>query len=179
MSVWPGFTSDVQPDPCRHSWADSARGRLLASAEPLRAKYVQAVGQRRSPGLVRTARPSGSARVGSRCGQPWWSAIADLASSSRSQVAIRTACVAARLTWEAPSVNVRWRPSLAMAIVTHLVTRPVSVTGGSGPVDLPIFRRLCTSRRVRHRLPERAMPQIGSLGVHRHRHVSRAVVSRR
>ena len=41
------------------------------------------------------------------------------ASMSRSQVAIRTACVAARLTWEAPSVNVRWRPSLAMGIVTH------------------------------------------------------------
>ena len=27
------------------------------------------------------------------------------------------------LTWELPSVSVRWRPPLAVAIVTHLVTR--------------------------------------------------------
>ena len=31
-------------------------------------------------GVAVTACPSGSACVGSRCGQPWWSAIADLAS---------------------------------------------------------------------------------------------------
>jgi hypothetical protein len=29
------------------------------------------------------------------------------------------------LTSERSSVNVRWRPPLAVAIVTHLVTRPV------------------------------------------------------
>lgn len=43
-------------------------------AERLFAKYVRAVGYRRSPGLAATARPPGSARVGPRCGQPWWSA---------------------------------------------------------------------------------------------------------
>jgi hypothetical protein len=55
----------------------------FSSRDPLLAKYAQAVGQRRSPGLVITARPSGSARVGSRSGQPWWSAITDPATSSR------------------------------------------------------------------------------------------------
>ena len=44
------------------------------------------------------------------------------ASSSRSQVAAPTASAGARLTWEAPSVDVRWRPLLAVAIVTHFVT---------------------------------------------------------
>jgi hypothetical protein len=45
------------------------------------------------------------------------------ASSSRSQVPIRTASAAACLTWEALSVDVRWRPRLSAVIVTHLVTR--------------------------------------------------------
>src|SRR5262249_34894221 len=47
------------------------------------------------------------------------------ASSSRSQLAGRTASSASSLTWQPPSVNVRWRPPLVVAIVTHLVTRPV------------------------------------------------------
>jgi len=46
-----------------------------------------------------------------------------MAFCSQSQVAGPTASGAARLTWEPRSVNVRWRPLLAMAIVTHLVTR--------------------------------------------------------
>jgi hypothetical protein len=45
------------------------------------------------------------------------------ASSSRSQVTVSTASAASCLTWERPSVDVRWRPPLAVAIVTHLVTR--------------------------------------------------------
>jgi hypothetical protein len=45
------------------------------------------------------------------------------ASSSRSQVASRAASTAACLTWERPSIDVRWRSPLTMAIVTHLVTR--------------------------------------------------------
>ena len=45
------------------------------------------------------------------------------ASSSRSQVAVPTASGAACLTWERPSVSVRWCPLLAVVIVTHLVTR--------------------------------------------------------
>jgi len=45
------------------------------------------------------------------------------ASSSRSQVAARATSAMAYLTWERPSVDVRWRPSLAVAIVTQLVTR--------------------------------------------------------
>ena len=31
--------------------------------------------------------------------------------------------VVAHLTWELPSVDVRWRPRLTVVIVTHLVTR--------------------------------------------------------
>jgi hypothetical protein len=44
------------------------------------------------------------------------------ASSSQSQSAMRTARTRPRLTWEAASISVRWCPSLAAAIVTHLVT---------------------------------------------------------
>ena len=39
------------------------------------------------------------------------------------QVTVRAARAAACLTWEAPSVGVRWRPLLSVVIVTHLVTR--------------------------------------------------------
>lgn len=46
-----------------------------------------------------------------------------LASSSRSQITTRMASAATWLTLEASSIVVRWRPSLATAIVTHLVTR--------------------------------------------------------
>ena len=45
------------------------------------------------------------------------------ASSSRSQVAVRAARAAACLNWQRSSVSVRWRPRLAVVIVTHLVTR--------------------------------------------------------
>jgi hypothetical protein len=46
------------------------------------------------------------------------------ASSSRSQVQTRTASTAAFLAWDGPSVGVRWRPPLSVAIVTHFVIRP-------------------------------------------------------
>jgi hypothetical protein len=49
-----------------------------------------------------------------------------LASSSRSQVQTQTASAVARLAWDRPSGGVRWRPSLAVVIVTHLVTRPLA-----------------------------------------------------
>jgi hypothetical protein len=45
------------------------------------------------------------------------------ASSSRSQVPMRTASSTSCLTWKLPSVSVHWRVPLEMAIVTHLVTR--------------------------------------------------------
>ncbi len=45
------------------------------------------------------------------------------ASSSRSQVQTRTASAAARLAWDRPSVGVRWRPPLAVAIVTWSLSR--------------------------------------------------------
>src|SRR5262249_11458500 len=37
-----------------------------------------------------------------------------------------TTSTAARLSWDRPSVSVRWRPPLSVAIVTHLVTRPLA-----------------------------------------------------
>jgi len=46
-----------------------------------------------------------------------------MASSSRSQIAVWPASALARLTWQALSVDVRWRPPPSVAIVTHLVTR--------------------------------------------------------
>jgi hypothetical protein len=46
-----------------------------------------------------------------------------VASSSRSQVVVRTASAEARLTWERLSVSVRWHPLLVVAIVTHLDTQ--------------------------------------------------------
>ena len=48
------------------------------------------------------------------------------ASSSRSQVAVLTTSVAACLTWDRPSVSVRWRPLLVVVIVTQLVTRSLA-----------------------------------------------------
>jgi hypothetical protein len=51
----------------------------------------------------------------------------DLASSSRSQVAVPTASAATCLAWETLSAKVRWRPWLSVAIVTHLVTQPPSI----------------------------------------------------
>jgi len=50
------------------------------------------------------------------------------ASSSRSQVTAWTASAAACLAWEAPSIDVRWRPPLVIAIVTHLATRLASTS---------------------------------------------------
>jgi hypothetical protein len=47
-----------------------------------------------------------------------------VAPSSRSQVQTRTASAAVSLAWDRPSVGVRWRPPLSVAIVTHFVTRP-------------------------------------------------------
>jgi hypothetical protein len=45
------------------------------------------------------------------------------ASSSRSQVQMPPASAASCLTWDRTSVSVRGRPTLAMAIVTHLGTQ--------------------------------------------------------
>jgi hypothetical protein len=49
-----------------------------------------------------------------------------LASSSRSQVAARAASAAARVACGRPSVRVRWRPPLSVAIVTQFVTRSLA-----------------------------------------------------
>lgn len=52
------------------------------SRDCLRAKYNRAVGESRSPGISTGRHLSGSADVGSRCGQPWWSAIRRLSSGN-------------------------------------------------------------------------------------------------
>jgi hypothetical protein len=76
------------------------------------------------------------------------------ASSSRSQVLTGTASAAARLTWERPSVGVRWRPLLAMAIVTHLVTRPPCTCWKAWCVDPSDFQKDFQSTRVHYSPPE-------------------------
>ena len=71
--------------------------------------------------------------------------VLHVASSSRSQVAIRTASAAARLTWERPSANVRGRPPVAVAVVTHLdtqsLTRPWSLALQRPPVAACVWKR--------------------------------------
>jgi hypothetical protein len=57
----------------------------------------------------------------------------DAASSSRSQIAVRTARAAVRLIWERPSVNVCQRPAMNVPIVTQLVTRLASDPVGDQP----------------------------------------------
>lgn len=54
---------------------------------------------------------------------PWPSPRERVASSSRSQIAMRTASAGESLTWEAPSVGIRWSPPLSVAIISHLITR--------------------------------------------------------
>jgi hypothetical protein len=53
-------------------------------------------------------------------------ALLALASSSRSQCAMRTARAAACLAWEPLSAGFRWRPLLSVVIVTHFVTRSLA-----------------------------------------------------
>jgi hypothetical protein len=60
--------------------------------------------------------------------------VPHVASSSRSQIAVRTARAAVRLIWERPSVNVRQRLVVNVPIVTQLVTRlAIESVRGFGP----------------------------------------------
>jgi hypothetical protein len=97
----PGHRSAADAD----GWEGSSGVAALAAAptrrDRLLANYAQAVDPSRLPGQTVSGRPSGSARVGPRCGQLWWSALTDLASSSRSHQAMRAASAAACLTWKA------------------------------------------------------------------------------
>jgi hypothetical protein len=65
------------------------------------------------------------------------------ASSSRSQLAMRTTTASACLTWELPSIGVRWRPLLSVVIVTHLVTRSLDLRSSSDSRE----RRDCSPSR--------------------------------
>jgi len=77
------------------------------------------------------------------------------ASSSRSQVAMWTTRAAACLTWEAPSVGVRWRPLLSAGIVNHLVTRSLAsrsrerlLRRSSGAILRPVMLELSHQTQV-------------------------------
>ena len=61
--------------PRRISIVVSNRVSRIGSRDHLLAKYAQDVGHRRSPGAAPRGAPLGSARVGSRCAQAWWSAL--------------------------------------------------------------------------------------------------------
>ena len=97
---------------------------------------------------------------------PLWSVLVvslSAASSSRSQVALPTASAAACPTWAELSVNVRWRPRLAMAIVTHLGTRPVMTAeldalGGTRIPNLLI--RSCSTYIRFHRMGRSDCPHM-------------------
>jgi len=96
-------SSPRSPSPCRTTptratppgRAGSRSSGRAAPAPGCRCRCPPAAATAAS-GLHLTARPSGSARVGFCCGQPWWSAITDFASSSRSQVTMWTSRAAPR-----------------------------------------------------------------------------------
>lgn len=48
---------------------------MTVTSDPSFVRDTQTVGDSRSPGAAPRAHPLGSARVGSRCGQRWWSAL--------------------------------------------------------------------------------------------------------
>jgi hypothetical protein len=84
------------------------------------------------------------------------------ASSSRSQVRYGLPGAAACLTWEAPSVGIRWRPLLSVVIVTHLVTRSFASRCASGCACGSTLARLLTdvtSTPLRHQLAQLVGPR--------------------
>ena len=74
---------------------------------------------------------------------------------------MRSASPLSWMTWPAPSADVHWRSSLALVVVTHLVTQgPVGagvwpgwlegwLTGGSLLVNLELLPTILVDRRVR------------------------------
>ncbi len=82
-----------------------------------------------------------------------------LASSSRSQRARSPTTTLPCLTCLAPSVDVRWRPLVSVAVVTHLVTHPPrgAVVVATGPGHQP--RTCLVMPEVVRRLVERRAAQ--------------------
>ena len=117
---------------CRHGYVkpyrrSGGRSGPRLSLRSCACKSADGVPYRPWPGPTASAGLLISAEIRTRWCQLWVSStgwrFANPASSSRSQVAMQTARAAARLTWEAPSVGVRWRSLPSVVIVTHLVTR--------------------------------------------------------
>ena len=83
----------------------------------------------------------GSGRVGCCCGQPWWSATASLASSSRSQVHRSAAKSLPQTGLLRLSMVVRGSPRTNVAIDTQLVTQAAGrcryAPGESGVLRVP------------------------------------------
>jgi hypothetical protein len=69
-------------------------------------------------------------RVTARCRR----ACGIAASSSRSQVLTQPARAGGGVTWGRSSIGVRWRPRLAVVIVTQLVTRVLGCLATVGRV---------------------------------------------
>jgi hypothetical protein len=57
------------------------------------------------------------------------------ASSSRTQVPVRTTSAVAGVACDGPCVDVRWRPPLAVAVVTHFVTQSLYVSRWQGSTE--------------------------------------------
>jgi len=114
-SSWPaGSTCGTLP----HGSATAAAARPRCGTTPTRFPEVDR----------RAAAYLAQLTAGSATQSGWSSRFARLASasSSQSQVTMRAARASACLTWEASSVDVRWRPPLSVAIVTDLVTRSLA-----------------------------------------------------
>src|SRR5262249_7212773 len=94
--------------------------------------YRERPGRGSSPQACRATPPQRLGRAVSRPrrAQPykpsWLRQAVRVGSSSRSQLAIRTARAVGCLSWEPPSVGVHWRRLLSLVIVTHLVTRSLT-----------------------------------------------------
>jgi hypothetical protein len=80
------------------------------------------------------------------------------ASSSRTQVAVRTARAVVRLIWERPSVNIRQRPATNVPVVTQLVTRLAGSRSGVGPC---LARGQVISRLQNTRWPLETIAELG------------------
>lgn len=116
--------------------------RTLAAGDPLLAKYAGAVGYRRSPEAKPRTHPLVSVRVGSCCGQPWWSALSLFVPNCRhGRVAIRHG-IGSEL-WHG-SLIVQFRPATRVTRTTLTL-----LTRSSGSLSLMPVRTLLVTKSVR------------------------------
>ncbi len=99
VTIWlPDWLPATRSGPSLGPLTCGAKG--ARTPDPLLAKYTRTVGISRSPGPTLRGCPLGSAHVGPRCGQLWWSALAARPCSlGRVWVAAHDGCSAHRLRY--------------------------------------------------------------------------------